>query len=220
MSRIGVAAAGRDRDSGPGRPRASSRDVLEEAAFELFLEQGYDGTTVAQIARRAGVSRGTFFNYFPAKADVFWADVDEALDELPGRLRETAAVGDRADAIDAERGTVGAIRAALLALAAGFDARRVPWVLTHFEVIGRPGEVGASALARLSRAAAILRDFAVERGGGGIRDAASRTLAFAVVGAAVSSAYAWAEAGPRRGTLDAHLAEALTLVLDGALARP
>ena len=65
--------------NGSGRPRASSRAMLAEAAAELFLEQTYAGTTIDQIAQRAGVSRNTFFNYFPAKSDVLWYEVDDAL---------------------------------------------------------------------------------------------------------------------------------------------
>ena len=49
-------------DSRAGRPRASSREVLAEAACELFLEKGYDATSVADITTRAGVSRSSFFN--------------------------------------------------------------------------------------------------------------------------------------------------------------
>ena len=62
-----------------GRPRRSSTRALEEAAAELFLEQGYPHTTVDDIASRAGVSRATFFNYFHNKSDVLWVDVDRAL---------------------------------------------------------------------------------------------------------------------------------------------
>ncbi|MBC7441420.1 MAG: TetR family transcriptional regulator, partial [Ramlibacter sp.] len=67
-----------------GRPRGSSRAMLEEAAAELFLEQTYAGTTIEQITRRAGVSRNTFFNYFRAKSDLLWVDVDAGLGGLPG----------------------------------------------------------------------------------------------------------------------------------------
>ena len=51
-------------ESRAGRPRASSRETLAEAACELFLEQGYEATSVVDIAQRAGVSRSSFFNYF------------------------------------------------------------------------------------------------------------------------------------------------------------
>lgn len=53
--------------------------MLAEAATELFLEQGYHHTAVDDIAHRAGVSRATFFNYFPAKADVLFWDIDQTL---------------------------------------------------------------------------------------------------------------------------------------------
>ena len=69
-----------------GRPRATSRDVIAEAACELFLEQGFEGTTVADITRRAGVSRSSFFNYFTSKSDVLWAGLDERVAALATRL--------------------------------------------------------------------------------------------------------------------------------------
>ena len=53
--------------------------MLAEAAAELFLEQTYAGTTIEDIAQRAGVSRATFFNYFAAKSDLLWVEVDESL---------------------------------------------------------------------------------------------------------------------------------------------
>jgi AcrR family transcriptional regulator len=46
---------------------------LVEAALQLFSEQGYDRTTVAEIADRAGLTRSTFFRYFPDKREVLAA---------------------------------------------------------------------------------------------------------------------------------------------------
>ncbi|MPV49681.1 TetR family transcriptional regulator [Pseudactinotalea sp. HY160] len=69
-----------------GRPRASSREILEEAACELFLEQGYAATSVADITARAGVSRATFFNYVPTKSDLLWTSIDEAFESLAAEL--------------------------------------------------------------------------------------------------------------------------------------
>jgi AcrR family transcriptional regulator len=46
------------------------------AADELFAEQGYDATTVAQIAERAGVTRSTFFRHFPDKRELLVAGQD------------------------------------------------------------------------------------------------------------------------------------------------
>jgi AcrR family transcriptional regulator len=52
-------------------PGARERLVL--AAVDLFTEQGYDATTVAQIAERAGVTKSTFFRHFPDKRELLTA---------------------------------------------------------------------------------------------------------------------------------------------------
>ncbi|MNX87557.1 HTH-type transcriptional repressor KstR2 [compost metagenome] len=44
-----------------------TREAIFEAAMVLFGAQGYEATTVEEIAQAAGVSKGTFFNYFPTK---------------------------------------------------------------------------------------------------------------------------------------------------------
>src|ERR1700750_2636843 len=60
-------------------PGARERVVL--AAADLFAEQGYDATTVAQIAERAGVTKSTFFRHFPDKRELLVAG-QEALSTL------------------------------------------------------------------------------------------------------------------------------------------
>ncbi|HEY4457336.1 MAG TPA: helix-turn-helix domain-containing protein [Pseudonocardiaceae bacterium] len=55
-------------------PGARERLVL--AAVDLFAEQGYDDTTVAQIAERAGVTKSTFFRHFPDKRELLAAGQD------------------------------------------------------------------------------------------------------------------------------------------------
>lgn len=50
-----------------------ARERLVVAALELFTEQGYDPTTVAQIAERAGVTKSTFFRHFPDKRELLVA---------------------------------------------------------------------------------------------------------------------------------------------------
>ena len=56
-----------------GRWEPGARERLVAAAVDLFGEQGYDGTTVAQIAERAGVTRSTFFRHFPDKRELLAA---------------------------------------------------------------------------------------------------------------------------------------------------
>lgn len=52
----------------------ATRARLQSAAVELFAVHGYDGTTVAQVAARAGVTEMTAFRHFPSKADLVLDD--------------------------------------------------------------------------------------------------------------------------------------------------
>jgi AcrR family transcriptional regulator len=64
------------------RKKLRTRASIEEAAYALFEEQGYDTTTVEQIAESADVSTTTFFRYFPSKADLILSGNGEHLLEL------------------------------------------------------------------------------------------------------------------------------------------
>ncbi|HEX5728190.1 TetR/AcrR family transcriptional regulator [Microbacterium sp.] len=54
---------------------ATNRSAILEAATDLFLELGYDRTSLARVADRAGVSKATLFKQFPTKAELFEATV-------------------------------------------------------------------------------------------------------------------------------------------------
>jgi AcrR family transcriptional regulator len=56
------------------------RGRLERAALELFTERGYESTTTAEIATRAGVTERTFFRHFPDKREVLFASEQELRD--------------------------------------------------------------------------------------------------------------------------------------------
>lgn len=188
-----------------GRPRRASRDILEEAATELFLEQGYAGTTVDQIASRAGVSRGTFFNYFTAKSDVFWPQVDDALDGLPEHLAAT----------DPALRPVRAMGEAFADAALAFGPDRVPWVLGHFALVGGTDEVRASAILRIKRAELLLRHFAAARLDADAGGILPRAMAASVIGAVTAAVMAWADAGSTRGPIEPFLLRALAPLADG-----
>jgi AcrR family transcriptional regulator len=78
------------------RKKARTRASLREHALRLFREQGYQATTVEQIAAAADVSPSTFFRYFPTKEDVVLRDdlddrILEALGRQPTSLTPVAA---------------------------------------------------------------------------------------------------------------------------------
>ena len=62
-----------------GRPGATTHAEIEQAAFELFAEAGFAGTTARDIADRVGISRRTLFRYYPSKNDIPWGQFDRTL---------------------------------------------------------------------------------------------------------------------------------------------
>ena len=70
------------------RKKLRTRETIVDAAIELFAEQGFDQTTVAEIAAAAEIAPRTFFAYFPSKEDVAFADFPEMYDSIVARLRE------------------------------------------------------------------------------------------------------------------------------------
>ena len=61
------------------RKKAKTLAAIQTAALRLFKEQGYDATTIEQIAAAAEVSPSTFFRYFPTKEDVVLLDLTDPL---------------------------------------------------------------------------------------------------------------------------------------------
>ena len=78
--------------AGMARWEPGARDRLRRAAIALYLERGFEHVTVAEIAARAGLTRRTFFRYFPDKREVLFVDADL----LPDMLAEAVLATDRA----------------------------------------------------------------------------------------------------------------------------
>ena len=79
------------------RKKARTRASIREHALRLFRDQGYDATTVEQIAAAAEVSPSTFFRYFPTKEDVVLRDnlddrMFEAFERQPPSMTPIAAL--------------------------------------------------------------------------------------------------------------------------------
>ncbi|WP_092557144.1 TetR/AcrR family transcriptional regulator [Actinoplanes derwentensis] len=74
-----------------GRWQGGAGDRLKEAALSLFRTQGYDGTTVAEIAAAAGVTERTFFRHYADKREVLFVDQGEFERAFLTGLPETGA---------------------------------------------------------------------------------------------------------------------------------
>ncbi|WP_280847029.1 MULTISPECIES: TetR/AcrR family transcriptional regulator [unclassified Streptomyces] len=90
-----------------GRWEPGARERLVMAAVDLFTEQGYDATTVTQIAERAGVTKSTFFRHFPDKRELLVAG-----QETLSRLLTEGIADAPADASPLEAVAAGLERAA------------------------------------------------------------------------------------------------------------
>ena len=73
MLRRGMSRAPENKDGLRARKRRQTRQRLAETGLRLFLAQGYEATTLDQIAEAAGVSRRTIFHYFEQKEDILLA---------------------------------------------------------------------------------------------------------------------------------------------------
>jgi AcrR family transcriptional regulator len=118
------------------RPDAKAR--LAEAAFELFAERGYDGTTVDDIAERAACGRATFFRHYRSKEDVVLPDHESLLGQVRARLESSnqetalAAVSD-------------AVRIVLLNYLAEGDRAKIRYTLTSSVPALRDREIASVA---------------------------------------------------------------------------
>jgi mycofactocin system transcriptional regulator len=75
-----------------GRPPSTTHAAVAREALELFARDGFDATTVDDLAAALGISRRTLFRYFRSKNDMVWGDFDRVLDQLRAQL--DAAPGD------------------------------------------------------------------------------------------------------------------------------
>jgi AcrR family transcriptional regulator len=101
-------------DQGMGRWEPNARGRLERAALELYVEHGFEQTTVAEIAERAGLTERTFFRHFADKREVLFAGA--------GMLQEflVSTVAGAPDSV----APIEAVAAALEAAGAALQERR------------------------------------------------------------------------------------------------
>jgi AcrR family transcriptional regulator len=90
-----------------GMPRweADAAGRLERAALELFDERGFDRTTIAEIARRAGLNERSFYRYFADKREALFGGGDELQAQLSKALQEVPAEVGPLDTLLAALGT-------------------------------------------------------------------------------------------------------------------
>ncbi|MEU7144413.1 mycofactocin system transcriptional regulator [Nocardia sp. NPDC046473] len=179
-----------------GRPRGTSKRELELIAMRLFSEQGFEDTTVEQIAAAAGVSGRTFFRYFPTKAEVLWYQFDDEVTALRTAFAEVP--DDVAMMTAVRRVVVNANR---------YRAEDVPELRTRMQLVATIPALAATAGAHYDAWERAVSDFAARRLG----EPANALIPLAVGRTTLAAA---------RAAFDAWLARAdadLTVYLEEAL---
>jgi mycofactocin system transcriptional regulator len=163
-----------------GRPRATSRAALEQLGFELFAREGFDRTTVDDIAAAAGIGRRTFFRYFASKNDLVWGDFEEQLVRLDGLL---AAADPAAPMMDALRGAVVEFNR--------FDPAVVPWHRQRMALILRVPTLQADSTVRYTSWRALVTEFAARRTGRAPSELLPRLIGHAALAACITAYEHW-----------------------------
>jgi AcrR family transcriptional regulator len=172
-----------DRDVTRWEPDARGR--LEQAALELYGERGFEQTTVAEIAKRAGLSERTFFRHFADKREVlFWGA--GSLQEL--MVDTLSGAPDSAAPIDA-------VAAALEAAGTIFEARRAAARRRQAIIAANP-ELRERELIKLATLAAALADALRRRG---VKEPAATLTAEAGIAVFRVAFERWIDERNRRG---------------------
>jgi AcrR family transcriptional regulator len=140
---------------GMSRWEPNARGRLEQAALELYSERGFERTTVAEIAERAGLTERTFFRHFADKREVLFGG-ENALDEIV-----TRAVAEAAKSVAA----IDAVAQGLTAVDELFRGRR-DHARRRQAVIAANPELQERELIKMSRLAAATADALRGRGVG------------------------------------------------------
>ena len=157
----------------------NARERLERAALALFTEHGFDATTVAEIADRAGLTKSTFFRHFADKREVLFGGQDMLVQLFGDAIRSAPASATTAECL----------AAALEATAVAFTPERHDLAPQRRVVIAANSELQERELLKRARLASAMAEALRARGA----DEATARLAAEVGVLAFSTAYArWA----------------------------
>jgi AcrR family transcriptional regulator len=158
------------------RKKIRTRSAIQHEALRLVREQGYEQTTVSQIAAAADVSESTFFRYFRSKEDLFFTDDFD--DVLVESFREQPP----------ELSPLQALRAAIRDAFSDLTEFEVEDSRQRTELVMKVPELRQAMAGRLLEEVDILADLIAQRLGKPHTDLTVRALAGALVGTMVAVA--------------------------------
>ena len=163
------------------RKKAKTRAAIQHHALRLFREQGYDATTVEQIAEAAEISPSTFFRYFPTKEEVvFYDDLDPLLIEAY-------------EAQPPELTPIQALRGALRSVFDRLPAEEMEQQQERGRLMLAVPELRMRMLDQLAGGLQLMSDLLKQRLGPDVDEFAVRTLAGAIIGVIMAATLPWSD---------------------------
>ncbi len=170
-----------DRPAPRGRRPSTSRERIARAALELFADNGYEETTVEDIAAAVGVSRRTYFRYFDSKRDAVWGEFATELDRLEARLTEA----------DGDEPMMDVLRQAVVSTNR-FGAGELDELRIRIGLIATVPTLTAHSAVRYAEWCDVVARFAARRLGAAPDDLGPQTVARSALGAATAAFACWA----------------------------
>jgi AcrR family transcriptional regulator len=174
------------------RKKDSSRRAIEDAAWELFAEQGYEETSINDIAERADVAPRTFFRYFPTKEAVMYPQFEELLQSVRDEFHKRPA----------DEPVITSLFASFEVLSGSLEGEGSR-ARQRMEMMKRPGEHPPGTEYFRTRLAEVTAELVLEREGDSEEARMRARLASGVVSLLIDTAHnCWIEAGARESLHD------------------
>ncbi|MEU6041593.1 TetR family transcriptional regulator [Actinomadura sp. NPDC047616] len=166
------------------RKKLRTRRSIQNHALRLFAEQGYEATTVEQIAAAAEVSPSTFFRYFPSKEDVV---VTDEYDPIMAELFR---------AQPPELPVVEALRTTYREVFRHMWAEDMDAIVTRVRLMTEVPALRARTLESIRAGTlGIVSELVAERTGRSVRDPEVQAFSWAMIGVMIGAMYTWIDGG-------------------------
>lgn len=163
-----------------GRTPATTHGELSHIALNLFIERGFDETTMNDIAEAAGIGRRTLFRYFSTKNELPWGDFDLLLDDLRAYL---ARVPDTVPVMEALRLAVVDFNT--------FPEDEHPYHRGRMRLLLTVPSLNAYALLKYADWRQVIADYVAGRRGEPAEGLTAQTISWACLGICIGSYERW-----------------------------
>ncbi|MET4782191.1 mycofactocin system transcriptional regulator [Glaciihabitans sp. UYNi722] len=163
-----------------GRQPSISHAELSHISLQLFIENGFENTTVDAVAIAAGIGRRTLFRYFPSKNDLPWGDFDAGLEQMRSFLRM----------LPSDTPLVEALSLAVVEFNR-FPAEEIPFHRERMDLLLNVPALVAHSTLRYAAWRQVVADYAALRLGIESDNLEPQTIAWAFLGASLAAYEQW-----------------------------